>query len=220
MSNQINKKSPVSATLLGKGLFERWGGAVVEANRWFIGFVLMCVVAIVQLYAITEMLPLKTVVPWLITVKDTGKIEGTPVEALKFTPDDNAKRYFLKEWTTKLFTLDRFLTEKYLIEAYSVVRGQANAEFRQFIDEKKPLIALRADPQLVQNITIRSVSFVQDMAALVRIRVETRSNTGLKFTDKLVTVHFAVIPPKTEAEIYANPIGLYITHFAVSEDIN
>jgi len=79
---------------------------------------------------------------------------------------------------------------------------------------------LRVDPQLVQNITIRSVSFVQEMAALVRIRVETRSNTGITFKDKLLTVHFAVVPPKTEAEIYANPIGLYITHFAVSEDIN
>ena len=220
MSNQINKKTPINATLQGKGLFERWGGAVVEANRWFIAFVLMCVICIVEMYAIMQMLPLKTVVPWMITVKDNGKIEGSPIEALKFTPDDNAKRYFLKEWTTKIFTLDRYFTEKYLTEAYSVVRGQATSEFRQFIDDRKPLIALRTDPELVQNITIRSVSFVQDSAALVRIRVETRNNQGLKVTDKLVTVHFAVIPPKTEAEIYANPIGLYITHFAVSEDIN
>lgn len=220
MSNKINKRVPISADEAGKGLFERFGGSVVEANRWFIGFCLMCVVAIVQMYLINQMLPLKTVVPWMVTVKDTGKVEGTPVESLKFTPDENAKRYFLKEWTTKLFTLDRFLTEKYLTEAYSVVREQAIPEFRQYIDEHKPLIALRVDPQLVQNITIRSVSFVQEMAALVRIRVETRSNTGIIFKDKLLTVHFAVVPPKTEAEIYANPIGLYITHFAVSEDIN
>lgn len=220
MSNQTLKKSPVSASVQGKGLFERWGGAVVESNRWFIAFLLMCVIAVVELYTITSMLPLKTVVPWMVTVKDTGKIEGTPVEALQFTPDDNAKRYFLKEWTTKLFTLDKYLSEKYLLDAYALVRGQASEEFRRFIEENKPLIALRADPALVQNITIRSVSFVQDNAALVRIRVETRNSQGLKSADKLLTIHFSVIPPKTEAEIFANPIGIYITHFAVSEDIN
>ncbi len=220
MSNNLNRKTPVSATVHGKGLFERWGGAVVESNRWFIGFIVMCVICLVQLFSIIEMMPLKTVVPWMVTVKDTGKVEGTPVESIKFTPDENAKRYFLKEWVTKLFTLDKFLTEKYLIDAYNVVRGQGAAEFRQYIDETAPMTALKADPTLTQGITIRSVSFIQDSAALIRIRVETRKNGGIKFTDKLVTVHLSTIPPKTEAEIYANPIGLYITHFAISEDVN
>jgi len=220
MSNQTNRKTPVTATVQGKGIFERWGGAVVESNRWFLGFILMCVICAVQLYAITAMLPLKTIVPWMVTVKDTGKVDGTPVESINFTPDENAKRYFLKEWVTKVFTLDRYLTEKYLIESYNLVRGQGSEEFRRFIEDNKPLIALRSDPSLVQNITIRSVSFIQDSAALIRIRVETRNSQGLKYADKLVTAHFSVIPPKTEAEIYANPIGLYITHFAVSEDVN
>lgn len=213
------KKTPINAVIKGKGLFERWGGPVVESNRWFIGFVFMCFVCGGQTYAISTMLPLKTVAPWMVTVKDTGKVEGTPIEAIKFAPDENAKRYFLKEWVTKVFTLDRYLTEKYLIDSYNTVRGQGAEEFKQFIDTNKPLVALRSDPNLVQNITIRSVSFIQDSGALIRIRLETRNGEGLKFTDKLITVHFSVIPPKTEEEIYANPIGLYITHFAVSEDI-
>jgi type IV secretion system protein VirB5 len=220
MSNNVNRKTPVSATIQGKGLFERWGGAVVESNRWFIGFILMSVVCLVQLFSIIEMMPLKTVVPWMVTVKDTGRVEGSPVESIKFTPDENAKRYFLKEWVTKIFTLDKFLTEKYLIDAYNLVRGQGAEEFRRFIEETAPMVALRSEPTLVQNITIRSVSFIQDSAALIRIRIEKRTGAGIVFTDKLVTVHFSVIPPKTEAEIYANPIGLYITHFAISEDVN
>lgn len=220
MSNQPMKKTPISASVNGKGLFERWGGAVVESNRWFIGFLMMVFVCLGQLYAITTMLPLKTVAPWMVTVKETGKVEGAPLESVKFEPNENAKRYFLKEWVTKAFTLDRYLTEKYLVDAYAVVRGTGTSEFRQFVDDNKPLVALRSDPTLVQNIVVRSISFVQDSAALVRIRVETRTNQGLKTEDKLVTIHFAVEPPKTEQEIYANPIGLYITHFAVSEDIN
>jgi len=156
----------------------------------------------------------------MVTVKDTGKVEGTPLETIKFEPSENSKRYFLKEWVTKVFTLDRYFTEKYLIDAYNLVRDQGTDEFRQYIDANKPIVALRSDPTLVQSVIIRSVSFIQDSAALIRIRVETRNGQGLKVADKLVTVHFSVIPPKTEQEIYANPIGLYITHFAVSEDIN
>lgn len=180
----------------------------------------MCLVNLGQTYAISSMLPLKTVVPWMVSVKDTGKVVGTAVETIKFEPDENAKRYFLKEWITKVFTLDRYLTEKYLIEAYNSVQGSAIPEFREFIDTNKPLVALRSDPSLVQNITIRSVSFLQDSGALIRIRIETRTNGTIKYIDKLVTLHFSVIPPKTEQEIYTNPIGLYITHFAISEDIN
>lgn len=220
MSEDRMKKSPITATTKGKGLFERFGGPIVDRNRWFLGFAFMCVICLVQTYAITVMLPLKTVVPWMVTVKDTGKIEGTPVASINFVPDENSKRYFLKDWVTKVFTLDRFLTEKYLIDSYKLVRGQGSEEFRQFIETNKPLIALRSDPNLVQAVVIRSVSFIQDSAALVRIRVETRNSEGVRFADKLVTVHFSVVPPKTEQEIYANPIGLYITHFAVSEDIN
>lgn len=220
MSNLGMRKQPITATVKGKGLFERWGGSVVEANRWFVGFLLMCGICLAMLYTIMSMIPLKTVVPYMVTVADTGKPYSTPVESIKFTPDENTKRYFLKEWVSKVFTLDRFLTEKYLVDAYSSVRGTASEEFRQYIEEKQPLFALRSDPILVQTVIIRSVSFVQDSAALVRVRIQTRNAEGLKFTDKLVTIHFSVIPPKTEQEIYANPIGMYITHFAISEDIS
>lgn len=220
MSEDRIKKSPITATTKGKGLFERFGGPIVDRNRWFIGFVIMSGVAIAELQVINNMLPLKTVVPYMVTVKDTGKVEGTPVETINFTPDENAKRYFLKDWVTKVFTLDRFLTEKYLIDSYKLVRGQGSEEFRQFIETNKPLIALRSDPNLVQAVVIRSVSFIQDSAALVRIRIETRNSEGVRFADKLVTIHFSVVKPNTEQEIYENPIGLYITHFAVSEDIN
>lgn len=214
------QKTPITAITKGKGMFERWGGSAIESNRWFIGFLVLSVVCLVQLYTISAMAPLKTVVPYMVNVKDTGQVATTPVAAINFTPDENAKRYFLKEWVTKVFTLDRFLTEKYLIDAYSLCRGQGAEEFRAFIEENKPIIALRSDPNLVQNMTIRSVSFVADGAALIRIRLEKRNAEGLKLSDKLLTVHFSVIAPNTEQEIYTNPIGLYITHFAVSEDIS
>ena len=216
----MQKKTPITAITKGKGLFERFGGAVVESNRWFTAFIVMCFVCLVQLYSFNSMLPLKTVVPYLIQVKDTGQIAAKPIEAANFTPDENAKRYFLTQWVTKLFTLDRFLTEQYLVDAYSVCRTEAAEEFRSYINENQPIVALRSDPNLVQNITIRSVSFLQDGGALIRVRVLRRNAQGLKTSDKLITVHFSIIPPKTEQEIYTNPIGLYITHFAVGEDIS
>lgn len=203
-----------------KGFFERWGGASVESSRWFAFSIVVVLALIGQTIAIMQMLPLKTVQPYKITVTDDGRVTGTPVAAEAYAPGENEKKYFLSQWTTKLFTLDRFFTEKYLLDAYALTRDQAASQFSDYINRFQPLVALKADPTLNQQVTVRSVSFVQQGVALVRFRIDTRSaKKSVVSKDLLITVYYAVIPPKTEEEIYQNPIGLFITQFSVSEDI-
>lgn len=203
-----------------KGFFERFGGATVESSRWFTFSIVLVVVLIGQSIAIMQMLPLKTVVAYKIGVTDEGRVAGTPFAAEAYTPGENEKKYFLSQWTTKLFTLDRFFTEKYLLDAYALTRDQAASQFSDYVNRFQPLVALKADPSLNQQVTVRSVSFVQQGVALVRFRVDTRAaKKSVVSKDMLLTIYFATIPPKTEEEIYQNPIGLFITQFSVSEDI-
>jgi type IV secretory pathway TrbF-like protein len=55
----------------------------------------------------------------------------------------------------------------------------------------------------------------------VRVRAETRSLGSAAQSKTLqVTVHYAIVPPKTEAEIIQNPIGLYVTRFNVAEELS
>lgn len=211
------KSGPSSSA---KGFFERFGGPTVESSRWFTFSMIVVVALIGQTIAIMQMLPLKTVTPYKISVTEGGRVAGTPIAAEVYVPGVNEKKYFLSQWTTKLFTLDRFFTEKYLLDAYALTRDQASAQFSDYVNRFQPLVALKADPSLNQQVTVRSVSFVQEGVALVRFRIDTRSaKKSVVSKDLLLTINYAMIAPKTELEIYQNPIGLFITQFAVSEDI-
>jgi type IV secretory pathway TrbF-like protein len=216
----VPSTAPITANAAAKGFFERFGGPTVESSRWFSVSVLLLIVVLAQGIAISQMLPLKTVVPYKIEVTADGRITNQPIAATEYVPGINEKKYFLSQWTTKLFTLDRFFTEKYLLDAYAITRDQASSQFSDYVSRFQPLIKLKADPTLNQQVTIRSVSFVQEGVALVRFRIDTRADKqALVSKDLMLTINYAIVTPKTEQEIYQNPIGLVITQFAVSEDI-
>lgn len=200
--------------------FEAYGSSIVEKSRWFTIAVaeMVCIVALV--IAIATMMPLKTVVPYVIKVSSEGNVTATAAGVQAYKPEEREIRYFLSQWVTKLYTLDHSLTEQhYLPEAYALTRDKAIDEFTSWIDQNKPLVVLQSNPTLTQSVIVKSISFVQEGVALVRFRFESRTTEKVIITDRLLTIHYAVIPPKTEKEIYENPIGLFITHFAVSEDI-
>lgn len=202
--------------------YEQYGSAVVGSNRMFLLAVIMVVAVALLCITIMMMMPLKTVQPYLVKVNADGMAVATPVELATYRPGDAEKKYFLSDWAIKLLTLDRFLTNKNLLDAYDRVRDKAIPEFAEYVETNKPAEALRLDPNLTRVVKIRSVAFISDGAALVRAALETRSGKGNTFTRKnvILTIHYSLVPPKTEQDIFKNPIGLYITHFALSEDLN
>ena len=217
------KNSPLTAFEKARLVwFQLYGSAVVGSNRLFIVTLVVCITCIGQGIAIMSMLPLKTVVPYIVKVNNDGMVTSNPVEMSNYTPGDAEKKYFLSDWSVKLLTLDRYLTNKNLLDAYERVRDKATNEFADFVATNKPAEALKLDTQLTRGVKIRSVAFISEGAALVRLVTETRAGQGQSYIRKnmIITVHYTLVPPKTEQEIFSNPIGMYITHFSLSEDLN
>jgi type IV secretory pathway TrbF-like protein len=217
------KNSPVTAFEKARiKWFEQYGSAVVGSNRMFFLAMSMVVAVVALCITIMMMMPLKTVQPYLVKVNADGMPTATPVAMESYRPGEAEKKYFLSDWAVKLLTLDRFLTNKNLLDAYARARDKAIPEFAEYVETNKPAEALRLDPNLTRIAKIRSVAFISDGAALVRAALETRSGKGQAITRKnvILTIHYSLIPPRTEQEIFDNPIGLYITHFALSEDLN
>lgn len=202
--------------------FERYGSSVMGSNRLFILAVILAVATIAQSLAIFVMMPLKTVQPYVVKVSDDGQATATSVGTVAYQPGDAEKRYFLADWVTKLLTLDKYMTENNLVAAFYRTRNKGSSEFSDWVDQNKPAEALNLDPSLTRAVAIRSISFIGDGAALVRASLETRTSAQSAQMKKnvIVTIHYALIPPTTEKEILENPIGLYITHFAINEDSN
>jgi type IV secretory pathway TrbF-like protein len=201
--------------------FEIYGSAKVESARWFIAAVSALFVIGLLGIAIWRMLPLKEVVPYSVVVnRDTGAVAQV-VEAARFNPDDNVRSYFLTKWVEKARTLDPYLTQANLKEAYSFTRDKAIQEFTEYVDQEKPVQQLMQDRTLTRTVKFNAVNPGRESnIAFIRVIEETRSGTGSPTVKRFMfTIHYAITPAKTVEEMRQNPIGIYITHFVKSEEV-
>lgn len=201
--------------------FERVGSPTVEKSRYFVMFVLMTLLLIAMTIALISMMPLSRAVPYKIEVdKQSGMVTSVPVAAKEFKPGQAEQQYFIVQWVRHLLELDIYVTERNLAEAYQLSRGKAISEFTDFVTKTEPIKRLKSITGLTRTVNVRSVSFVDSGSAMVRVSTEERI-TGQSPVVKyyVVTVHFTMSPPETEADILKNPIGIYITHFAINEEL-
>jgi type IV secretion system protein TrbF len=201
--------------------FEIYGLPVTERARYFALAMVFGVAFICSVVAITVLVPLKTVVPFVVERAENGAVTPMPAAAQKYVPGASERRYFIAQWVKKLLTLDRYFTEPYLSEAYLLTRAKATAEFTDWLQKHAPIAELQKDPSLTRTVSISSVSLLQEDVALVRLTTERRSmgNSSAMREKFVVTIHFALVPPKTEEDLFKNPIGLFITHFSINDDL-
>ena len=181
----------------------------VERARYFALALLCASSLLVSSIALALLFPLKTVVPYVMERAENGAVTPVPATAQRYSPGAAEKRYFIAQWVKKLLTLDRYFSEPYLSEAYLLTRAKATTEFTDWLRKNAPIADLQKDPSLTRTISISSVSLLQEEVALVRLATEKRSmsNPSAVREKFVVTLHFAVVPPKTEEDLYKNPIG-------------
>lgn len=201
--------------------FERWGAVEVQKNRWFIAFLAALAANIALAAAIFALVPLKTVVPYVVQVDEAGRAAASPAAAQRYEPGEREIKYFLAEWARKLYTLDKTLTERWLQEAYAFTAERASSEFADWVQRERPIAELAENPRLTRTVNIVSISLLPGRVALIRLIAETRRSESAppSRTPLLITASYAIIEPKTEEQILRNPIGLYVTHFSAGEEV-
>ena len=197
------------------------GTPVVERARYFVLAVIFGLAFAGVVGTLMTMMPLSRVEPYVVHVdKVTGQAVAVRAGAEKYKPGAAEKQYFLVKWTRGLLELDPHTTEKSLTEVYDSCRGKAIDEFTDFVNKTKPVVRVRTEAGLTRTVEIKSYSPLNDESALIRLETEERGlNKSPLRRSYVVTLHFAIDPPKTEGQIMRNPIGLFITHFAINEDL-
>lgn len=199
----------------------RNGDTVVNQSRLFVLCVFMLVALVGMAFALKGLSPLKSVVPYTIEVdRVSGETRAVGITANRFIPDQNQKSYFLSQWATQLLSLDPFMSERHLTEAFGMVRGKAIEEFREFMSAERPIQRVREDQSLTRTININNISFINDNVVQIRATGQERSanRAAPPPTRYVVTMHYVIDPPKTEQEILRNPIGIFVTHFSITEE--
>ncbi len=201
--------------------FEVQGAALVERNRWFLVSLILGLGVFLSGIALALLLPLKTVVPFVLDRSENGAVAVSNTRVQVYHPAESEKRYFLAQWVRQLLTLDPHLTPTYLSEAYQLTRGKATVEFTDWVQRNQPMAELRKDPTLTRTVAVSSVSLIEDEAALLRVVTERRNggNPMARREKFVLTLHFAVVAPEREEEVLKNPAGLFITHFLVNTDL-
>lgn len=201
--------------------FDRFGRPIVERNRFFLLTVIMAAATAAMAIALVIVLPLKSVVPYVVQVNRRGEVAAQPLPAAHLKPTHNDLRYFLARWAHNLVAINPVLTKQNLVADYGTSRGEAVHQFDHWVRQYNPLGKLVADPSLRVTAQVESVNFLSKGNAYIKMDVTESSQatgaiTNLRYA---ITVTYIIVPPTTVADIYKNPLGLYETEFSITQTV-
>lgn len=216
--------APITAFSKAKfEFFEVFADPIVDKNRYFgiIAVLSLIVIGLIVLFAL--LLPLKTIDPWVIEVSQTGQAVSTNASTRRldnFTPGSAEISYFLKEWSTKLVRIDPYLVRGERSAAYEFTRGKAQEEFRDWLKKDKPFELIAADPGFTRSVEFNAVTPGQNGVAFVRVQTTDRPTTGRTTRiNRLLTIHYGTAPSTDPRILLDNPLGFYVTHFEIQEEL-
>jgi type IV secretion system protein TrbF len=198
------------------------GNESVHGSRWFVFSMIQAVVIVALGFAVASMMPLKTVVPYMVSLDpDTGQLRGKPVAAEEFRAKIS-ERHIAAEaraFVRGLMTIDPFVTRSNLSRVATRVTGKANTEFKEFLSAERPFERLAKTPGLVRTAENITVDASQKNVAFVFVQTAERVSSGEPIITKWrFTLHYVIDPAVDERGIDENPLGFVVKHFERVQD--
>ena len=178
-----------------------------------------CVIAALEALALAALAPLKTVVPYAITVdRQTGYVETVrPLAPGAISQDQAVTQSNLVQYVLARETFDA--TD--LRSAYGKVMlwsaGGARADYQRIMQRTTPDSPLNLyTPTTTVSVTIKSVSLLSATTALVRFdttRRDAGATTGQQQSWVAAIAFRYTSAPLTQAERFTNPLGFQVTRY-------
>lgn len=199
---------------------EVYGSALVNSRRMFVVCVLALLFAVATMFALWRVASTKVAIPFMFEVTDATGVVSRPARLEPGIPNGNVIKAELAKWLEQVYTIDSKQTLRLFKEANAHTSGKAVEQFRQFRVEEDIIKRLKEQPDFVRVANVKSVDVSTPGLAYGYVTTLESSGTDAPANPKSyrVTLHYSIVPPTTEAQIYANPLGLYVTFFnAVQE---
>lgn len=181
-------------------------------------------IAVVGVASVAMLSPLKTVVPYVVTVdRSTGATEVT--QQLRgdktVTYDEAVRKYFLANYVR---SREGWIPQARQEFFKSVLALSAPEEQRRWISFYK-----KDNPDSPQNqltasdtifISVRAVSFISPTVAQVRFTKRLERDGQATETPAIATIRFDILSkPESEAGRYANPLGFQVKAYRADVEI-
>ena len=197
----------------------RIGSHVVQAHSWKLAAFGALGVAALAIGGLIYESSTKTIATYVVPVDQYGRPGRIELAGRSYTPTSAEIGYFLADWVTRTRSksIDPIVIRDNWTQAYRFVAGGAIGQLNDFAKTHDPFANAGQQVVSVEVISVlaRSPATYQvewrEMTYDQGTTTSTATWTGL-FTTKIT-------PPKNEAELRANPLGVYITTFQWSREL-
>lgn len=190
---------------------------------WIVASVAIAL-AIVAVLAIIALTPLKTVVPYVVTVdRSTGATDVT--QELRgdksITYDEAIRKYFLADYVRAREGWIPQAREEFFRKVLALSTREEQARWTAFYKKDNPD---SPQNQFTANdavfVAIRSVAFISPNVAQVRFVKRLERDQQAIETPAIATITFDVLSkPETEAGRYANPLGFQVKSYRADAEV-
>lgn len=215
------ENTPINPKAQGAAI-DRSVAPIMRGNKLMILMALQTIAIAVLGGAIYQMIPLKTVEPYIMRVDATGRTESANDSLEQFNVNDAQKAYFLSRWIESFMSLKKDRVEEGLKNATRFTRGVASKKLADWIKDNNPLAASIANPNLDIHTQIIAVNAIGDDQALIRFQTVTRGEPNASAPTKShwsLTAKFILVKPATAEEADFNPVGLYVVDYSLTKEL-
>lgn len=198
-----------------KGYFERFALPLLQRDRWFIGMLLALGVAFAEAAALATLVPLHTVVPYVVETNALGEVINSGRVLPTGDPSSAQITYWVGQFFKDLYTVSPVSNKKDVSQGFYMTEGPAVAQYSRFMKKHNPITLISDNPSLRVTVHIDGVSTVNSDTVYVT-GTKTNQLTG-QTTQINATITYATSPPKTVKQALINPIGLKVTNFVTGE---
>jgi type IV secretory pathway component VirB8 len=202
--------------------FERGSKHALERKAWQWTALASLTICLLLVGAIVLMLPLKTIETIQVGKGPDGRLWAQATDAQKFTVDDDAKASWVNDWVSDLTEINAATWQRGVQRVTSRATGTGIDQLRDYLskEENQPANLLFKHPGYVREFRRESVNLLQVNVVLIRFSLTSRPAAGAPKLTKsyAMTVNLGSVKPKSREDVIANPAGLVVQNFSISEE--
>ena len=197
----------------------RIGEPVIQARNWRLMAFAGWAVAALAVGGLIYEGSTKQIATYVVPIDRYGQPGRIEIAGRAYTPTTAEMGYFLADWVTRTRSksIDPVVIRDNWTTAYRFVTGQAIGQLNDYAKTHDPFANAGQ-----QAVSVEVVSVLQRSANTYQVQWrETTYDQGASTSTANWTGLFTtkVQPPKNEAELRANPLGVYVTAFQWSRDL-
>ena len=201
---------------------EIYGSSKVGEARMFVIAFITGVLALACVGTLLSVLPLKEIRPWVVEVNPTSGLVNRPVQVERVDPNQAVVKAELARWAEAVYAIDPLRTSASLRWANDRTADKAIGQFTEYRAKEKIYERIRREPDMVREVKVNAVDTSQPGTAFIFLVTSERVGSAPPAPEKVkryrVTLNYRTVAATQEKDLLANPLGLYVTFFAESEE--